>query len=293
MVSSPFDYYAVPASMTDARRYGAMFAELPDGVGALAGLVQGLLLHEHWAQAYGVSLSPERRKQSQIRSTERMLECLLTGDAGPLRQARPLERRLVCVCRQFAVLMAAMLRAKGVPARARCGFAAYFKAGCFEDHWVCEYWGAPEGRWILVDAQVDDVQSRKVKPDFDLLDVPRDRFVIAGEAWTSCRAGSADPSRFGLTPINEHGFWFIAQNLLRDFAALNNMEMLPWDVWGAMPRPSDRFPDDRAALFDRLAALTREPDISFAELRALYEADERLRVPATVFNAALNRTEAL
>ena len=128
MVSSPFDYYAVPASMTDPRRYGAMFAELPDGVGALAGLVQGLLLHEHWAQAYGVSLSPERRKQSQIRSTERMLECLLTGDAGPLRQARPLERRLVCVCRQFAVLMAAMLRAKGVPARARCGFAAYFKA---------------------------------------------------------------------------------------------------------------------------------------------------------------------
>lgn len=30
-------------------------------------------------------------------------------------------------------------------------------------------------------------------------------------------------------------------------------------------------------------------DASFAELRALYEADDRLREPATLFNALLNR----
>jgi hypothetical protein len=33
-----------------------------------------------------------------------------------------------------------------------------------------------------------------------------------------------------------HGLWFIANNIVRDIAALNNREMLPWDVWGAMRR---------------------------------------------------------
>jgi hypothetical protein len=32
------------------------------------------------------------------------------------------------------------------------------------------------------------------------------------------------------------GLWFVAGNLLRDAAALNNMGMLPWDAWGAIAR---------------------------------------------------------
>jgi hypothetical protein len=67
--------------------------------------------------------------------------------------------------------------------------------------------------------------------------------------------------------------------------------MLPWDVWGAQPRPNETLSDDQLAFFDRLASLTREPDASFDELRKLFEDDERLRVPATVFNSLLNRSE--
>jgi hypothetical protein len=89
---------------------------------------------------------------------------------------------------------------------------------------------------------------------------------------------------------NLAGYWWIAANLLRDVAALNNMEMLPWDVWGAMPRPDEPIDDERLALFDRLAELTRDPDTAFAELTAAY-ADDRLRVPDTVYNAVLNRSE--
>ena len=50
-------------------------------------------------------------------------------------------------------------------------------------------------------------------------------------------------------------------------------------------------PDYPEALFDRLAGLTRDPDAAFAELRAAYGSDARLRVPATVYNAVLNRPE--
>ena len=285
------DFYTRPAVMTSGGEHARMLDAVPRDLAGMARVVQGLLLHEHWAPAYGVKLSDERRSESHIRPASLMLDRLLAHDGRPLSVARPVDTRLVGVCRHFTVLLVAMLRAQGVPARARCGFGSYFNPGRFEDHWVCEYWNAVDGRWILVDAQVDDVQRAKVKPDFDLLDVPRDRFVIAGDAWARCRAGDADPSAFGIFQMR--GLWFIAGNVIRDLAALNNMEMLPWDVWGAMIPPDEPFGDDRLALFDRLSTVTRAPDATFAELRGLYEGDQDLRVPSTVFNKVLNRPEAV
>src|SRR6266536_2595554 len=61
--------------------------------------------------------------------------------------------------------------------------------------------------------------------------------------------------------------------------------------WGAMPHPGERLVDDQLAFFNQIASLTQAPDESFEELRALYQGDERLRVPATVFNSLLNRPE--
>ncbi|WP_437897902.1 hypothetical protein [Sorangium sp. So ce124] len=128
------DFYTRPAAMTSGGAHAPRFDELPGDVASLVRVVQGLLLHLHWAQAYGVELSDERRGESHLRPTDRTLDRLLADE--PLR-------------------------------------------------------------------------------------------------------------------------------------------------------------DDQLALFDRLAAITRAPDARFAELRQLYEGDERLRVPAVVFNAVLNRQDSL
>jgi hypothetical protein len=184
-----------------------------------------------------------------------------------------------------------MLRAQGVPARARCGFGGYFGSGAFEDHWVCEYWDQDSQRWMLADAQIDDVQARLFGVGFDRADVPRDQFLVAGDAWRLCRAGEADPAAFGLSFMKEAGYWWIAANLIRDVAALRNMEMLPWDCWGAMPGPDEQIGGELLALFDRLAELTRDPDAAFGDLAAAYASDDRLRVPGAVYNAVLGRTE--
>jgi transglutaminase superfamily protein len=288
------DVYAQPAAMTLAGKHARLFDALSSDVGELTGIVQGLAVHEFAATPfYGVRLSDTRRSESHIRSTERMLDRLLAIDAQPLDVARPAEKRLVGTCRHFTLLLVAMLRAKGVPARGRCGFGAYLNPPNFEDHWVCEYWNAAEARWVLVDAQLDEIWQAKLKIDDGVLDLRRDRFLIAGDAWAQCRAGKADAARFGIFKGELRGLWFIAGNLVRDVAALNRMEMLPWDVWGAMPRPHEPLQTDRLSFFDRLAALTRAPDASYAELSALYEGDERLRVPKTVFNAVLQRQDAV
>jgi hypothetical protein len=292
-VPRTLDFYTQPAVMTSAGDYAHLFDGLPRDIPGLAAVAQGLLIHEHLVEAYGVTLSDERQRNVHIRPVERILERLMAEDDRPLTTARSPEARLPGNCRQFTVLTVAMLRAQGVPARARCGFGGYFGPDSFEDHWVCEYWHAGNGRWILADAQVDDVQKGFFPIDFNLMDVPRDRFVIAGDAWTQCRAGKADPAKFGLSIISESGLWFIASNLLRDAAALYNMEMLPWDDWGAMPAPDESIEDEKLEFFDHLAALTLAPDDSFDELRERFAEDDRLRVPPTVYNAVLKREEAV
>ncbi len=60
-----------------------------------------------------------------------------------------------------------------------------------------------------------------------------------------------------------------------------------------MPRPGQAISEGRLAFSDRLAGWTRDPDVSFDELRAAYQTDESIRVPGTVFNAVLNRPDAV
>jgi hypothetical protein len=281
------EFYRQPVAMSDAASPRPLFKDLPSNPGALAAIVQGLLMHEHVAPAYGLALSGEQHAQAHVRPVEQILQAITRRDPRPLSTARAAGERQVGVCRHFTLLHVAMLRSKGVPARARCGFGAYFEKGKFVDHWVTEYWSESRKQWVLVDPQLDGRQRELFKIKFDPLDVPRDQFLIAGDGWQLCRTGKADPQAFGIMEF--HGLWFIAANVVRDVAALNNREMLPWDIWGPMVRGDDEVD---VALTDRLADLTHDPDANFAELRAIYDKGSPLSVPPTVFNAVLNRAEA-
>jgi hypothetical protein len=279
------DLYRTPAVMSDAGRQARLFEGLPRDVGGLARVVQGLLVHEHIAPAYGIALRPEQHAQAHLRPVEKILEIIAAQDQRPLPVARPAGERIVGVCRHFTLLHVAMLRAQGVAARARCGFGAYFQEDMFLDHWVTEYFDEARKRWVLVDPQLDTRQRELFKVTFDPLDVPRDRFLVAGDAWKLCRDGTADPASFGI--LDMHGLWFVAGNVVRDVAALNNHEMLPWDVWGAMARTDAELD---LPFFDELAELSHAPDAHADELRDVYQ-DKRIAVPGTVFNAVLNRPD--
>jgi hypothetical protein len=220
-----------------------------------------------------------------------MLSAIFERDEQPLTAARPIEHRLIGVCRHFVVLMAATLRAHGVPARARCGFSTYFDRKMSVDHWVCECWDPGRGRWVLVDPQLDEHQRQMFKIDFSPLDVPRDRFLVAAAAWRRCRAGAADPAKFGIMDMS--GLWFVAGNVFRDFAALNKVEMLPWDMWGAMPAIGGSMTAQQLSLVDALSHLTLDPDATFDLLRHRYEIEPALRVSPTVFNNITQRLESV
>jgi Transglutaminase-like superfamily len=286
------EFYTQPGPMTSVGEAAPLVAALPSAPAALADALHGLVIHEHMTDGYGVTLADADRWPVHVRPAADLLAEVVARDPAPLDVTRPPAGRVPGNCRHFSVLEAALLRAHGTPARARCGFGGYFPTAWFEDHWVCEYWDAGQRRWRLIDAQIDDVQQGWFHLGFDLTDVPRDEFLVAGEAWRRYRAGEADPATFGLSQMNESGDWWIAGNLMRDGAALLNVELLPWDCWGAMPTPEDVIGDELATLFDRLAELTLAPDDNVAELRRLF-ADDRLRVPATVRNAVRGSWEPL
>ena len=179
-----------------------------------------------------------------------------------------------------SALHVAMLRAQGIPARARCGFGVYFEKGKYLDHWVTEYWNEEKKLWVLFDAQIDDRQRELFRVEFDTADVPRDQFVVAGDAWSLCRDGKTDPSAFGI--LDMHGLWFIAGNLVRR-RCVEQPRNAPMGLRAQCAVKT--LPG--SCLFHRLAILSREPDANADELSAVYS-DERVSVPGTVFNAEIN-----
>ena len=286
-------FYAEPSVLTSPGRHTKAFEALPNDPVALARIVQGLVLHKYMAQAYGVKVSPARDDEAHTRRVESMLEQILALDDRPLPALRAPEKRLFGVCGQFTSLLVAMLRAKGIPARERAGFGAYFNPPWFEEHVVCEYWNADDNRWVLLDTQFDETWRAQLKIEHDPFDLPRDRFLTAGDAWDLCRSGKADAKLFGIFQGDKRGFWFLAAELIRDVAALNKMEVLVWDVWGAMPQPDATLDAAQWKYFDQLATLTRDPDVSFDDLLALYRYDKGVQVPPVVFNVITNHPETV
>jgi hypothetical protein len=285
--------YEKPGPLTSAGKYQELLATLPPELPALTRAIQGLQIHEYMLEAYGASVPEARKKESHLRRLDHMLAAIHARDPRPLDVAREPAARAIGVCRHFTVLLIARLRANGIPARARVGFGSFFNPPQYEDHWVGEYWNASQKRWILVDAQLDEPQRKAMKVDFDPLDVPRDRFVLAHDAWTRSRRGEIDDKRFGFSPVHMTGSWFILGDLIRDAVALNGVELLPWDVWGGMTKPNAGLTADELAFGDHLARLTAAPDEHARELRSLYLNDARLKPGPSVWNDRTLANEAV
>jgi len=248
--------------------------ELPRDPGQLARVVRDLIIHRGEGERLGYVIpEPRLHTDAESRYVTELLRVLRARRDAPLTEPRAPEERFVGTCRDFSLLHCSLLRATGTPARIRCGFATYFVDDWHEDHWVTEY-RLPDGSWRLVDPQV---LHPSYALDFDPLDVPRDRFVVAGDAWRACRAGRADPLTFGFSQLaHVKGLWYVRLSVLHDLAALNGVEVLPWDAWGPELLDDDSLTEEELALIDAVASADDEH-----ESRRLYE-DPRLTVPDTV-----------
>jgi hypothetical protein len=247
------DFYTRHGALSDPGGSASLFDGLPGDVVGLCAAVQGLLLHDYFGgELYGPPPSEfAEHSRATLPIAERIGAIMARDDASLDRTRRPFDR-CVGTCRDFALMLCAMLRHRCTPARVRCGFANYFGGPGWEDHWVCEHWVAAEGRWALADPQLDDAHCRHLEIGFDTTDVPSNCFLLAWQAWQACRDG-ADPLRFGHG--EDTGLWFVEVNLARDLHALTKRETSPWDTWRRSTPRSRVLDEGRLARGDRMAAL--------------------------------------
>ncbi|WP_067503597.1 transglutaminase domain-containing protein [Actinoplanes sp. TFC3] len=234
--------------------------QVPDDPLQICALVPGLVVHP-------AEMPGERPAEQQIRPAAQILDALLALDASPLTHARPPQHRVVGTCRHFAVLACALLRHRGIAARARCGFATYFQEGKGLDHWIVEYRAGAADPWTRVDAQVMG----------DAVDLQPEQFLSGGEAWAAHRAETIDAAHFGVAGTSNWGPAEIRGNAIRDLASLAKVETLPWDEWGRMGESyKGQTGADYDQLMDVVASVCAFGDPS--AVSALYTSSE-LRVP--------------
>ena len=264
MIEATLTYFAEPGPTTDLGDYSDLIHELPSDPIVLARIVRGLLIHEGVVAQHGLQFSPERFADRNRVGAASILGRVVGLDPGQLSAERPVQLRMIGYCYHFAILHCAFLRAKGIPARARCGFAAYYREDAWIDHWVVEYWKA--SAWVLID------------PDAGRDVVSTNDFHHAGRAWEFCRGGDGDPSRHG-----NHVLWGwdeLRGSLVNDIGALNKVEVGEWSSW--CDRIDIEHRDRPNAMLDaRLDALARmvSRDDQIEELQRVYQLDPGLHPP--------------
>ncbi|WP_405160908.1 transglutaminase domain-containing protein [Nocardia sp. NBC_01499] len=263
--------YKVSGPLTGLSEVNPVAVEgVPGDVVGICRLAPGLVIQPGDARRLG--LPADRLSENQIRPVGGLVEAILALNPAPLSVGREPEQRVIGTCRHFAVISCALLRYRGIAARVRCGFATYFQRGQGLDHWITEYWHADEGRWVRIDSEILG-QSTLECPE----DLRAGEFLSGGEAWIAFREGRIDADSFGVYGTENWGPAEIRGNAVKDLAALNKVEMLPWDVWGRMEAAyNGQTGADYDELLDTVATTTAGDDL--AAIAELYAHDE-LRVP--------------
>ena len=284
LIMNIFDYYKTQSPFTEPGAQVATFADVPRDIGAMCRIVQGLIIHfRDGEELFDCSLPGDRLVEADTRYVEKMLARILELDSRPLDQARSPENRLIGSCRDFATLFVSMLRYHGIPSRVRFGFGAYFIPDFNVDHVIAEVWDEKDQRWRLIDPEMSNLHVEWYKIPFDPHDVPRGKFIVGGLAFQICQSGKADPEHFGVEPGATTKGWLgwpaIQHKLVEDVAALNKVELLPWDVSGLMGRAPE---EQEGAKLDKAATLSQAGNDAFPLLRQFYKTEPEFRVPPVV-----------
>ncbi|HYK26364.1 MAG TPA: transglutaminase domain-containing protein [Streptosporangiaceae bacterium] len=264
--------YAMAGPLTGLERVPPeVLRGVPSEVLPICKLAAGLVMHPMFTG--DLVLTEGRLAEQQLRTAEDIIQAVLALDPASLQTAREPVNRTIGTCRNFVVLNVALLRYRGTAARARCGFGTYFDPGRGLDHWITEYWHSSEGRWVRVDTQHLD-GSFVAHPE----DLRPGEFLTGGEAWARHQDGVIDAAMFGVPGTDNWGPAEIRGNAVRDLAALNKVETLPWDEWGRMTASyAGQTGPDYDNLIDEIASAcaTDEP----SDISELYARPE-LTVPA-------------
>ncbi len=207
------DFYRQYSKFTDPGEYAYLYENLPDSLEAICQIVRSQFIHPHAQRQIVHEHFPKERwdESAKYPTVQSMLEGLVSHNASGLVNDRAPEERLVLGCRHNALLLASILKYRGIPARLRAGHATYLIPEFHTSHTICEVWNEDEYRWMLVDAPV-------YKIDFS-----EDEFDFSFEAWMQLQNKEIDPDKYGI-PRRYSGLVSITSKVCWDLSSILGTE---------------------------------------------------------------------
>ncbi len=290
MENAILEHYRETGPFTYAGAYGEYFRSLPEDIPVLGRLVCGQVIHRvtlaegntnaNASLLYGdMARYPWHRMRCEddiFLTAPAMAAELFRLDSRGFVPDRQVEHKLVLTCRYVSVLMCAILKAKGIPARSRAGFAPYFHEGVSMDHWINQYYSEPQNRWVTFDADGFYQEGGMPLAQYDM---PKGSFHWAAEAYLAVRRGQADGRRFLYADgLGTCGLPALVRYLVYDFHALMNHEITYTFLPSYLDGRLDKLTEEELRELDRLAELLTDPDGNFHALCQLWEQERKFRI---------------
>lgn len=210
---SVLDLYRQYSVFTDPGEFKHLYKNLPDTLPELCQLIKSQTIHPSAELPMYRDQIPKERWNEFARypTVKSMLQGLLSYDSRGLVKDRKPKDRLVLGCRENSILLASILKDRGIPARVRYGHATYLIPGFHTSHVICEVWNGKESRWMPVD------------PTTGMVDFSREKFDYSNDVWLKMRNKEIDPNLYGI-PGTYAGLGSIVAKLCSDLASILGTE---------------------------------------------------------------------
>lgn len=211
--SSILDFYRQYSPFTNPGEYAYLYENLPDSLPELCSLIRSQYIHPYAElPKYREKIPKERWNEfTKYPTVKSIMEGLLSYDSSGLVKNRKLEDRLILGCRHTSILLASILKYRGIPARIRCGHVTYLRPGFHMSHTICEVWNETDKCWMLVD------------PSTVMIDFSRDKFEFSNELWLKLQNEEIDPNLYGV-PRRYTGLVSIVGKVCTDLASILGTE---------------------------------------------------------------------
>lgn len=297
MNNGVFNFYKQTSLYTDLGLYKNFMKNLPDDINELCILQRKQIIHPvvfdipnirkqsncFWGDMTKVPITRLDYEDDLFPTAISMISELLRKDKT-YSLNRKAENKIHVTCRGEAILLAATLKAKGYSARVRSGFASYIKYdGVSYDHWITEYYDEIKQRWVLVDA---DEHCPDHEMEFDLNDIPRNKFIFGAEAYLGMRTGkykteeiyyASDPATLGLKAS--------IRGLFYDFHSLMNDEIIFLHLPKYIQDKNFELSEEEYIELDNLAELLLEPDKNFDKILDIWNNVSKFRIMSGALNS--------
>lgn len=282
------DHFLQYSTYTHPWPYKDYLQSLPDDITKSGNLVCHQVIHRVTLKEWNTNANRDKRYGDMDTFPRRRLRCdddvLMTAvamiaelermDSRLFVADRIAAHKIVVGCRYVAVLMAAILKSKWIPARARAGFGPYFATGKSRDHRINEYRDAKKEKRISIDADwfFDNLW-------FNQYDIPKENFDRAGTTWLTLRAWKLQNKKI-IYADGQGTQWLKAciRAVFYDFHALMNNEISYEFQPAYIDKKFEQLQEKDFEEIDTLATLLLDPDTNFHTLIKIRNTEKKFRI---------------